>query len=52
MPRGNGEFDLPPLDLPALNIGVSTLLARGALVTSLRPAHSVLEQHFREAVGE
>jgi len=50
--RGNGEFEIPPVDLMALNAGVSALLARGALVTSLRPAHSVLEQHFREAVGE
>jgi hypothetical protein len=31
---------------------VAALLQRGVLVRSLRPAHSVLEQHFREAVGE
>jgi ABC-2 type transport system ATP-binding protein len=50
--RGNGEYDLPPQDLSALNAGVAALLQRGVLVTSLRPAHSMLEQHFREAVGE
>ena len=50
--RGNGEHELPAYDLASLNAGVATLLQRGALVSSLRPAHSVLEQHFREAVGE
>jgi ABC-2 type transport system ATP-binding protein len=50
--RGEGEFALPPLDLAALNAGVARLMQRGALISSLRPAHSVLEQHFREAVGE
>jgi ABC-2 type transport system ATP-binding protein len=50
--RGNGEYELPPQDLAALNAGVAALLQRGVLVTSLRPAHSMLEQHFREAVGE
>lgn len=52
LPRGNGEYEIPALSLGALNAGVSALLQRGALVSSLRPAHSVLEQHFREAVGE
>ncbi|MEX2151832.1 MAG: ABC transporter ATP-binding protein [Gemmatimonadaceae bacterium] len=50
--RGVGEYELPPLDLTTLNAGLSQLLQRGVLVSSLRPAHSVLEQHFREAVGE
>jgi ABC-2 type transport system ATP-binding protein len=49
---GAGEYALPPLDLAALNSGVSHLLQRGVLVSSLRPLHSVLEQHFREAVGQ
>jgi ABC-2 type transport system ATP-binding protein len=48
----NGEYAIPPLDLATLNAGVADLLARGVLVSSLRPAHSILEQHFREAVGE
>jgi ABC-type multidrug transport system ATPase subunit len=50
--RGAGEYELPVQDVRALNAGLATLIARGVLVTSLRPAHSMLEQHFREAVGE
>ena len=47
-----GEYALPPMDLTTLNAGVAQLLQRGILVSSLRPQHSVLEQHFREAVGQ
>ena len=50
--RAPGEHVLPPLDATALNAGLARLIQRGTLVTSLRPAHSVLEQHFREAIGE
>jgi hypothetical protein len=50
--RTDDEYEIPPLDLVALNRGIATLLERGILVSSVRPAHSVLEQHFREAVGE
>jgi len=50
--RAPGEFELPALDIATLNAGLSLVLNRGALVTSLRPAHSMLEQHFREAVGD
>lgn len=49
---GDREYVLPPLELTALNAGVARLLERGVLVSSLRPLHSVLEQHFREAVGQ
>lgn len=49
---GTGEYALPPLDLASLNAGVAQLLQRGVLVSSMRPLHSVLEQHFREAVGQ
>jgi ABC-2 type transport system ATP-binding protein len=49
---GVGEYLLPPMDLSALNAGMAQLLQRGILVSSLRPQHSVLEQHFREAVGQ
>jgi ABC-2 type transport system ATP-binding protein len=51
-PRGPGEFDLPAMDLAALNAGIASLIRSGVLVSSLHPAHSVLEQHFRQAVGE
>ena len=51
-PRGEGEYELAPIDPASLNAGLAQLIQRGALVTSLRPTHSVLEQHFREAVGD
>jgi ABC-2 type transport system ATP-binding protein len=47
-----GEFELPPLDLAEINRGITELIARGALVTMLAPVHTILEQQFREAVGE
>jgi ABC-2 type transport system ATP-binding protein len=47
-----GEYGLPPMDLATLNQGIAQLLQRGVLVSSMRPQHSVLEQHFREAVGQ
>jgi ABC-2 type transport system ATP-binding protein len=50
--RGTGEYELPIVELRTLNAGIATLLSRGVLITSLRPAHSLLEQHFREAIGE
>jgi hypothetical protein len=49
---GRGEFELPALDLAALNRGLGDLVARGALVSMLTPVHTALEQQFREAVGE
>jgi ABC-2 type transport system ATP-binding protein len=51
-PTGDGAFELPAMELATLNAGIGELLRRGVLVSSMRPAHSVLEQHFREAVGE
>ncbi|MEX2179613.1 MAG: ABC transporter ATP-binding protein [Gemmatimonadaceae bacterium] len=48
---GENEYEVTR-DLASLNAGISELLLRGVLVSSLRPAHSVLEQHFREAVGQ
>jgi ABC-type multidrug transport system ATPase subunit len=50
--RAAGEYEVPSLELSTLNAGVARLLQRGVLVSSMRPAHSVLEQHFREAVRE
>jgi ABC-2 type transport system ATP-binding protein len=48
--RDDNEYEIPSLDLQTLNAGIGELLKRGVMVASLRPAHSVLEQHFREAV--
>ncbi|MHB0948534.1 MAG: ABC transporter ATP-binding protein [Gemmatimonadaceae bacterium] len=46
-----GEWTTEPLDLEALNAGLTGLLAQGALVRGVAPAHTSLEQQFREAVG-
>lgn len=45
-----GDFALPGLSLEELNAAVAELVARGALVRVLAPAHTELEQQFREAV--
>jgi len=47
----DNEFELPPMDAETLNRHVAGLLARGVILRSLAPAHSSLEQAFREAVG-
>ena len=49
---GEGEFDVPVTDLAMLNAGLGALLAGGALLVSVSPAYSSLEEHFRQAVGE
>lgn len=51
-PRGPGDFEIPGVALQQLNAGLAELLRRGVLVSKLHPAHSLLEQHFRQAVGE
>ena len=51
-PRGAGDFEIPAVALHQLNAGLAELLRRGVLVSNLHPAHSMLEQHFRQAVGE
>lgn len=50
VPGPEGEFTLPAMPLHELNAGVAELLRRGGLVRVLAPAHSALEQQFREAV--
>lgn len=52
IPVGPLEFDLPERPLAVLNQQLSELMARGALVVSLSPVHSALEQQFREAVAQ
>jgi len=48
---GQGELELDSLTLDEINAGIATLIARGALVRMVLPAHSLLEQQFREAVS-
>ncbi|GAC1477904.1 MAG: hypothetical protein NVS1B4_21190 [Gemmatimonadaceae bacterium] len=51
VPLGGGEFEVNVVDLGALNAGLARLIAAGTMVASIAPAHSALEQQFREAVG-
>jgi ABC-type multidrug transport system ATPase subunit len=47
---GDGQFEVEGGDAPTLNDRLADLIARGALITALVPAHSGLEAQFREAV--
>jgi ABC-2 type transport system ATP-binding protein len=48
---GVGEFFIPGISLPVLNDGIGRLISQGALISSVAPRHSALEQQFREAVS-
>jgi ABC-type multidrug transport system ATPase subunit len=49
---GKGEYDVTVSSIQELNTALADLISRGALVASVVPERSVLEQQFREAVGE
>ncbi|HEV7839531.1 MAG TPA: ABC transporter ATP-binding protein [Gemmatimonadaceae bacterium] len=49
---GKGEFDVSVRGIRELNVALADLIGRGALVASVIPERSALEQQFREAVGE
>ena len=49
---GGGEFEIPITSVAELNTLLARAIAAGVLVASVIPARSVLEQQFREAVGE
>jgi ABC-type multidrug transport system ATPase subunit len=49
---GRGEYDVTVQSIQELNTALADLIGRGALVASVVPQRSVLEQQFREAVGE
>jgi len=49
---GGGEFEIPVSGLAELNAALAKAIQSGVLVASVVPARSVLEQQFREAVGE
>ena len=51
-PGGSGELELPPMTLAELNALLHRLLEAGALIASVTPVHSSLEQQFREAVRD
>lgn len=47
----NGDVELPPVDVVALNAGLARAIAGGALLTAVLPRESALEQAFHSAVG-
>jgi ABC-2 type transport system ATP-binding protein len=49
---GRGEYDVTVRSIQELNTALADLIGRGALVASVVPERSMLEQQFREAVGE
>jgi ABC-2 type transport system ATP-binding protein len=49
---GKGEYDVTVRSIQELNTALADLMSRGALISSVVPERSVLEQQFREAVGE
>jgi ABC-type multidrug transport system ATPase subunit len=49
---GDGEFELSFSSIVELNAALSRLIGGGVLVAGVVPSRSVLEQQFREAVGE
>ncbi|MGH7602641.1 MAG: ABC transporter ATP-binding protein [Gemmatimonadaceae bacterium] len=49
---GSGEYTVWVSSVQDLNAALADLIGRGALVASVVPERSVLEEQFREAVGE
>ncbi len=49
---GEGEFELAFSSIADLNSALARLIGGGVLVAGVVPSRSVLEQQFREAVGE
>lgn len=49
---GDDEYDLPERSLERLNEQLAALIAGGAMVVSVAPVHSALEQQFREVVAQ
>ena len=47
----DGTIEVAAGDLVALNAGIAAAIAEGAVFRAIGPAHSSLEQQFREAVG-
>ena len=49
---GRDEFDITVHSIDELNAALANLIGQGVLIASVVPEHSMLEQQFREAVGE
>lgn len=52
VPVGRGDYEVVVADLATLNRNLGDLMVAGAVVAAVVPTRSVLEQQFREAVGE
>ena len=46
-----GAVDVPPVDLLVLNAAIAAAIGDGALIASLAPRESALEQAFHSAIG-
>jgi ABC-2 type transport system ATP-binding protein len=49
---GRDEFDVTVHSIQELNSALANLIGQGVMIASVVPERSVLEQQFREAVGE
>jgi ABC-type multidrug transport system ATPase subunit len=49
---GNGDFEVTFSSIADLNEGLARMINGGVLIAGVVPSRSVLEQQFREAVGE
>lgn len=49
---GGGEFEMPVANVAELNAMLAKAIGAGVMIASVVPARSVLEQQFREAVGD
>lgn len=49
---GKGEYEIEVPDLAAFNRSLGEAMSAGAVIAAVVPTRSVLEQQFREAVGE
>jgi hypothetical protein len=47
-----GEHVVTVASLEAMNAAIVGLIARGTTIVSVSPAHSTLEEHFRQVVRE
>lgn len=47
-----GAVDVPPVDLRTLNAAIAAAIGDGALIASLAPRESALEQAFHSAIGD
>jgi ABC-type multidrug transport system ATPase subunit len=52
VPVGKGEFELRPKDVADLNAMLAQLIAGGVMLGSVVPTRSILEQQFRDVVGD